>query len=46
MGPYAYWGNQWVGYDDPAMAAAKTRWAVSQGFGAVMVWDVSCEDVR
>ena len=46
MGPYAYWGNQWVGYDDAAMAAVKTRWAVSQGFGGVMVWDVNSEDVR
>ncbi|XP_043212385.1 acidic mammalian chitinase-like, partial [Amphibalanus amphitrite] len=46
IGPYAYSGDQWVGYDDTAMVAAKTRWAVSQGFGAVMVWDVSYEDVR
>ena len=46
MGPYAYGGNQWVGYDDAAMVAAKTRWAVSQGFGAVMVWDVNSEDVK
>ena len=46
IGPHAYSGSQWVGYDDAAMVAAKTQWAVSQGFGAVMVWDVSYEDIR
>ena len=46
MGPYAFSGDQWVGYDDPDMAAKKTRYAVSRGLGGVMVWDVGSEDVR
>ncbi|XP_037070179.1 probable chitinase 10 [Pollicipes pollicipes] len=46
IGPYAYSGEQWVGYDDPDMAAEKTRYAVGRGLGGVMVWDVGSEDVR
>ena len=46
IGPYAYSGDQWVGYDDAAMVAAKTQWAVSQGFGGVMVWEAAFDDVK
>ena len=46
IGPYAYSSDEWVGYDDAAMAARKTRWAVQQGFGGVMVWDLAQDDIK
>ena len=30
MGPYAYSGNQWVGYDDAAMVAVKAEYIKEQ----------------
>ena len=46
MGPYAYSLSlkQWVGYDDPAMVAYKTEYALYKGLGGVMVWDMSMDD--
>lgn len=46
-GPYAVSPTAprtWVGYDDPAMAAKKARYAISKGLGGAMVWDVSTDD--
>ena len=46
MGPYAYKGNQWVGYDDPAMAAVKAKYIVSNQLGGAMVWDLPSDDFK
>lgn len=35
-----------IGYDDPVSICAKARWAKNQGFGGVMVWDLSMDKDR
>lgn len=44
--PYAFSGNQWVGYDDPTSIAEKTNYVVSNGLGGVMIWSVETDDFR
>lgn len=46
MGPYAYsqTSKLWVGYDDVAMAIVKSKYALSNGFGGAMVWDITGDD--
>jgi len=46
MGPYAYKDNQWVGYDDPAMAATKARYIVTNQLGGAMFWDLPSDDFK
>ena len=44
MGPYAVKGNQWVGYDDPAMARIKAEYILNNELGGAMFWDLSTDD--
>ena len=44
MGPYAYKGNQWVGWDDIAITVAKVKYAMSKGLGGIMFWELSLDD--
>ena len=44
MGPFAHGGRQWVGYDDPAMAAVKANYVVEMGLGGAMFWDLPSDD--
>ena len=44
MGPVAHGGGQWVGYDDPAMAAVKADYVVEMGLGGAMFWDLPSDD--
>lgn len=44
MGPYAYKGNQWVGYDDPAMAEYKAKYIIKNNLGGAMFWDLPSDD--
>ncbi|XP_013783368.1 probable chitinase 10 [Limulus polyphemus] len=46
IGPYAYRGDQWVGYDDPASLSRKARFVREEGYGGVMVWTVDFDDFR
>ena len=46
MGPFAQKGDQWVCYDDPAMAASKARFIVDNQLGGAMFWDLASEDFR
>ena len=49
IGPYAVSPTSpkyWVGYDDTAMAAVKSKYALSKGLGGVMLWDISMDDFR
>ncbi|KAI4468381.1 chitinase [Holotrichia oblita] len=42
--PYAYKGNQWVGYDNAQSIALKTEYAKFYGLGGIMVWSVETDD--
>jgi len=46
MGPYAYKDNQWVGYDDPDMAAVKARYILTNQLGGAMFWDLPSDDFK
>ncbi|RUS91483.1 hypothetical protein EGW08_000807, partial [Elysia chlorotica] len=43
--PYAYLGNQWVGFDDPASITMKIDFMIFNGYGGVMAWDISQDDM-
>ena len=45
-GPYAYNGNQWVGYDDTAIAAVKAQYIVDNNLGGAMFWDLPSDDFK
>jgi len=44
MGPYAYKGDQWVGYDDIAMIRLKSQWVMDNNFGGGMIWALDLDD--
>eukprot|EP00090_Calanus_glacialis_P000625 TRINITY_DN1040_c0_g1_i1.p1 TRINITY_DN1040_c0_g1~~TRINITY_DN1040_c0_g1_i1.p1 ORF type:complete len:1056 (-),score=204.14 TRINITY_DN1040_c0_g1_i1:2491-5658(-) len=44
--PFAYRGNQWVGFDDERSLKTKTSWLKNEGFGGIMVWSVDLDDFR
>jgi len=46
MGPYAYKGNQWVGFDDKAMIEQKCNYVKDMGLGGGMVWALDLDDFR
>ena len=43
-GPYAYNGNQWVGYDTIGSAKAKADYVKDKGLGGAMFWDLATDD--
>nr|BAA14014.1 Pjchi-2 [Penaeus japonicus] len=46
MGPYAYSGNQWVGYDDIAMIRYKSEWIKQMGLAGGMIWALDLDDFK
>ena len=44
MGPYAYKGTQWVGYDDVASIRRKSQYIRQLGLGGGMVWALDLDD--
>ncbi|CAG0887236.1 unnamed protein product [Cyprideis torosa] len=42
--PFAYVGNQWVGFDDERSIKTKMEWLREFKFGGVMVWSVDMDD--
>ena len=44
LGPYAFKGDQWVGYDDIAMIKRKSQFVKDHGFGGAMIWALDLDD--
>ena len=44
--PFAYRGDQWVGFDDERSLRTKMAWLKTEGFGGIMVWSVDLDDFR
>ena len=44
MGPYAYKGNQWVGYDTIDYVKMKANFINNNELGGAMFWDLSTDD--
>uniref|UniRef100_A0A4X2KR19 Acidic mammalian chitinase n=2 Tax=Vombatus ursinus TaxID=29139 RepID=A0A4X2KR19_VOMUR len=42
--PYAYKGNQWIGYDNPKSFTIKADWLLKNNFGGAMVWAIALDD--
>lgn len=46
MGPFAYKGNQWVGYDDVGIARKKAQYVAKNNLGGIMFWTIDNDDFR
>ncbi|KAM5295181.1 oviduct-specific glycoprotein [Glossophaga mutica] len=44
--PYAYKGEEWLGYDDAASFRNKASYIKKEHFGGAMVWTLDLDDVR
>ncbi|CAH1985065.1 unnamed protein product [Acanthoscelides obtectus] len=44
--PFAYRGNQWIGFDDERSLKTKMAWLKEEGFGGIMIWSVDMDDFR
>ncbi|XP_055327185.1 chitotriosidase-1-like isoform X2 [Paramacrobiotus metropolitanus] len=41
---YAFTKDYWIGFDDRLTVAAKTKWAKTNGYGGVYIWDLAQDD--
>ncbi|XP_063589790.1 mucin-2-like isoform X4 [Penaeus indicus] len=46
IGPYAYSGDQWVGYDDEKIVARKAEYVREEDLGGIMFWSLDNDDFR
>lgn len=44
--PFAYRGDQWVGFDDERSLKTKMGWLKEEGFGGIMIWSIDMDDFR
>ena len=44
LGPYAFKGRQWVGYDDKEMIRRKSEYVRKMGLGGGMIWALDLDD--
>ncbi|XP_015584800.1 chitotriosidase-1 [Cephus cinctus] len=44
--PYAYKGNQWIGYDNERSLAVKIHYAKKLGLAGIMFWSIETDDFR
>ncbi|XP_076042458.1 putative chitinase 10 isoform X2 [Oratosquilla oratoria] len=44
VGPFAYKGNQWISFDDPASVTKKAEYIKTKGLGGAMVWSMDLDD--
>ena len=44
--PYAFKGNQWVGYDNVKSIELKTEFALRKGLAGVMIWSIETDDFK
>lgn len=44
--PYAYKGDQWVGYDDVQSIGEKVNYTLSKNLAGVMIWSIETDDFR
>ncbi|XP_071103530.1 acidic mammalian chitinase-like [Haliotis cracherodii] len=44
--PYAYSGDQWVGYDDRQSFDFKVQYVIDEHLGGVMFWELSYDDAK
>ena len=44
--PYAYKGDQWVGYDNVKSIQLKTQYALSKNLGGIMFWALDLDDFK
>ncbi|CAM4684515.1 unnamed protein product [Caretta caretta] len=42
--PYAYKGNEWLGYDNIKSFNIKAQWLMKNNFGGAMVWSLNLDD--
>ncbi|KAM7053744.1 acidic mammalian chitinase [Molossus nigricans] len=42
--PYAYKGNEWLGYDNTKSFKIKADWLMKNNFGGAMVWAIDLDD--
>eukprot|EP00095_Tigriopus_kingsejongensis_P003675 maker-scaffold11_size778918-snap-gene-5.22 protein:Tk03675 transcript:maker-scaffold11_size778918-snap-gene-5.22-mRNA-1 annotation:"chitinase" len=43
-GPYAYQGDQWVGFDTVKSIQVKSDFVIQRNLGGAMIWDLSMDD--
>ncbi|CAM5170763.1 unnamed protein product, partial [Eretmochelys imbricata] len=42
--PYAYKGNEWLGYDTIKSFNIKAQWLMKNNFGGAVVWSLNLDD--
>lgn len=46
MAPYAYYEDQWVGYDNAESVTLKVRYMKGHNLGGVFIWSIENDDIN